>query len=172
MPILFPIAAVAIDLSNAQRASLEAATGKFKKFAIAKDLDGLKTVCAKKIECQEIVRLTPKELPVSMGTFFGAKESDSDLHIGYQIKREIIDMRAPSKFQRQIILGFCDWVQASSQVHGWIDIRREAGDDRYDLIPFPGMGLTGKYASNAVWRVDFELQNGKWLATKLITGSR
>jgi len=135
--------------------------------ALARNVAGLASVCADSVECFEVFRLTSRELRFDAGKFFGLQLPDAREHIGYQIRTETIHPRRLDAFHRHLMLAFCKYVADSLKMPGFVRI----GVDRLgeeNLVPFAGRGLSGKIASNALWRVDFELRGGKWLATRFV----
>ena len=155
---------------SAEWKNLETRANQFKTLAIKKDLNGMFKLCDDRIECIEVIRLTTASLNYDKGTLFGVKLYEDQL--GFQLKREFIKIKSPTREERKILLAFCDRITVSSKVNGWINVEESLGDDSELLVPFSGKGLMGKYASNSLWRVDFELRKGQWKATKLIEAAR
>ena len=156
--------------NSAEWKKLETRANQFKNLAVKKDLGGLFKLCDDRIECIEVIRLTTARLNYDKGTLFGVKLYEDKL--GFQLKREFIKIKSPTQEERKILLAFCDRIAVSSKVDAWIKVEESLGDDAELLVPFPGKGLIGKYASNSLWRVDFELRKGQWKATKLIEAAR
>ena len=144
---------------------------RFKDRAVHGDSIGLARLCSKNVECFDITRLTPIEMQFGKNSFFAVELSKDERHFGYQIKKEVIHPQSLSKLHKKFALAFCKLIKDSSEFIDWVKVENDQLEYE-DLIPFPGKGLAGKIASNAQWRVDFELQNGKWLATRFIEADR
>jgi|SRR5579862_1585968 len=153
-------------------ADLRSRATHFEGCAIKRDLRGLLKLCASRVELIEVYRLTPKELRFGAGTFFDVRMPEASNHVGYQVRREVMDTRSLDSFHRQLALSFCGYVADSAKVPGFIQVVDDRLEEEEDLVPFEGRGLSGKIASNALWRVDFELRRGRWLATRFVVAER
>ena len=144
---------------------------RFRDLAVKGDLKGLSHICAGKLECFDITRLTPREVQFGNDEFMETPFPSGKSDIGYELRREVVVPGKLNTWTRSVMTSLCQLVRDSSQRTDYIKISSEAGTNQ-SLIPFSGRGLSGKIVSNAYWRVDFEETKGEWIAVRFILFKR
>src|SRR5690349_4835988 len=127
-----------IEVETELPSALRARALEFDKLAIKKDIRGLRKLCIKNIECFDIFRLTPVEMrPGTKDSFFDVPVRDPN--IGYQVRREVVDLGSLDTFHRKVVQSFCQLIVDSSRVPGYIKIGISNLDED-NVVPFGGKG--------------------------------